>query len=578
MSEAQAAARLHEHIEALCAASIRALTGRRGLRFRGRRLHLGALRLPLYAPHLHPAPERDDFASFRGAADGLALRLTLSDPELHARLAPEGPVERLLFDWLEQFRVEAGVPETLPGVAANLRHRHEAWSLAYHAAGHTGSARGLLLYTLAQVARARVCAEPVLEATEDRIEATRFALAPRIGHALAGLRRDRFDQAAYAAHAAAIAAAVAAMLREAGAGAGIEKEADEAQVDQDEIRSVFGLLMEEEGTANERFATAVAASRRALNHGVDTYRIFTTAHDREEDAATLVRADALVEHRARLDRRIAAQHVHLSRLARALHALLAEPAHDGWEGAQEEGRIDGRALAQLVAAPAERRLFRREQSAPRAAAAVTFLIDCSGSMKAHAEDVAVLADVFARALEQAGVASEILGFSTGAWNGGRARREWLAAGKPARPGRLNERLHLRFKTFETSWRRGRSGIAALLKSDLFREGLDGEALHWAAARLIERDEPRKILFVVSDGSPMDGATHLANGADFLDAHLRQVAEGIERAGRIELHGLGVGLDLSAFYSSSHLLDLDARIGNAMFDEVLRLIARHGTRR
>ena len=216
MSDARATARLQEHIEELCGAAIRALAGRRDLRFRGRRLHLGATRLPLFAPHLHPTPERDDFASFRGAADGLALRLTLCDRELHARLAPAEPVERLLFDWLEQFRVEALVPDTLPGVAANLRHRHEAWSLAFHAAGHTASARGLLLYTLAQVARARVSAQPVVEATEDRIEATRFALAPRIGHALAGLRRDRFDQAAYAAHARAIAAVVAAMLRDAG--------------------------------------------------------------------------------------------------------------------------------------------------------------------------------------------------------------------------------------------------------------------------------------------------------------------------------------------------------------------------
>ena len=106
MSEAQAAARLQARIEELCAASIRALTGERDLRFHGRRLHRGRERLPLFAPHLHPSLERDDFDSFRGAADGLALRLTLSDAALHASLTPQDAVERLLFDWLEQFRVE----------------------------------------------------------------------------------------------------------------------------------------------------------------------------------------------------------------------------------------------------------------------------------------------------------------------------------------------------------------------------------------------------------------------------------------------------------------------------------------
>ena len=579
MSEAQAAARLQERVEELCAASIRALAGEGDLRFRGRRLHRGSTRLPLFAPHLHPSLERDDFASFRGAADGLALRLSLSDPALHASLVPEDAVEQLIFDWLEQFRVESLAPESLPGVVRNLRHRHETWSAAFNDAGHVDSARGLLLYTLAQVARARVTAEPVVAATEDRIEATRFALAPRVGHALAGLRRERRDQAAYALHALAIARVVAAMLRDTGGPGGDRDRRDEADPADDDARSVFGLLMEEkEDAANERFATAVSPRGRTIDDGAASYRVFTREYDREVDAASLVRPEALQEYRARLDARLAAQRVQVARLARTLHALLAVPAHDGWDGAQEEGRIDGRTLALLVAAPAERRLFRREHVEPRADAAVSFLIDCSGSMKVHAEDVALLVDVFARALEMGGVPCEILGFSTGAWNGGRARRDWLRAGRPGHPGRLNERLHLRFKPFETPWRRTRTGIAALFKSEVFREGLDGEALEWAAGRLAIREERRKILFVVSDGSPNDGATHLGNDPHYLDHHLRQVAGGIETAREVELHALGVGLDLSPYYRSSHVLDLDARIGNAIFAEVLRLVERGAERR
>jgi len=193
---------------------------------------------------------------------------------------------------------------------------------------------------------------------------------------------------------------------------------------------------------------------------------------------------------------------------------------------------------------------------------------------AHAAgDVAVLVDVFCRALERAGAASEVLGFTTGAWHGGRAQKAWLRAGRPARPGRLNERLHVVFKAFETTWRRGRAGIAALLHGEHFREGLDGEALAWAATRLLARPARRRLLVVVSDGSPTDGATALANGPDYLERHLHEVAGAIERGGAIELHALGVGLDLGAWYASSHLLDLDARIGNAMFAEVLALLGR-----
>ena len=153
MSTPQARARHQQQVEELCAASIRALAGEADLHFRARRLHRGRQPLPLHAPHLHPDLESDDYGSFRGAADGLALRLAHSDAALHRALAPADAIERSLFDLLEQFRAEARA--ALPGVRSNLRHRFEAWSLGAHHAGLTDTARGLLVYTVAQVCRAR---------------------------------------------------------------------------------------------------------------------------------------------------------------------------------------------------------------------------------------------------------------------------------------------------------------------------------------------------------------------------------------------------------------------------------------
>ena len=566
-----ARARLQQQIEALCAASIRALAGERDLHFRGRRLQRDGQRLPLFAPHLHPSLEHDDFASFRGAADGLALRLLRSDATLHARLAPADASERFVFDLLEQYRAEALVPAALAGVKGNLRRRHDAWSLAFHHAGHTDGAVGLLLYTVAQVCRARVIGDPVLEDTEDLLEATRAGLAPLIGDALAGLRRDRADQAAYAAHALAVARAVGDLLR--GAGHDTAK-VDPARPD-DEMKNVFGLLIEPEGESRDRFATAVATKGRRLDADAAAYRVFTTAYDREAPAIELVRRPVLGELRERLDKLVAGQGVNRTRLVRELRALFDRPRADGWDGGQEEGLVDGRRLARLVAAPADRRLFRSERVEPHPDCALTVLVDCSGSMKEHAGAVAVLVDTFARALEQAGVASEVLGFSTGTWNGGRAQRDWLRAGRPALPGRLNERAHIVFKSAATPWRLARAGIAALLHGPLFREGLDGEAVEWACARLAAREEARRILLVVSDGSPMDSATTLANDAQLLDLHLRQVVQRVERGGGIDVLGVGVGLDLSPWYGHSHVLDLGGSIGNAMFGEIVEMLAgRH----
>ena len=104
MTQVQAAVRLQQRTEELCAAAIRAMAGESDLHFRGHRLHRRGRALPLFAAHLHPSPEHDDLASFRGAADGLALRLLHSDPALHASLhgslAPAGAAERSLFDLL----------------------------------------------------------------------------------------------------------------------------------------------------------------------------------------------------------------------------------------------------------------------------------------------------------------------------------------------------------------------------------------------------------------------------------------------------------------------------------------------
>jgi cobaltochelatase CobT len=573
MTDTQARVRQQERVEELCAAAIRALAGESDLHFRGRRLHRRGEPLPVYAPHLHPSLDDDDFTSFRGAADGLALRLAHSDGELHRRLAPADAVERALFDLLEQYRVESLVSAAMPGVRRNLRHRHEAWSLGFHHSGQTDTARGLLVYTVAQICRARVTGDPVVEETEDLLEATRAALAPALGPALGVLRRARTDQAAYAPAALEIAQIVAAMLR-ADAPNGEEDEASRTS-DLAAARSVFGLIIEHDGAANERFATAVSGASRVLGDDAGAYRIYTTAYDREHAATELARPEALEAYRARLDERIAAQGVHVAKLARELGALLSTPRHDGWDSGQEEGRIDGRRLAGLIASPTERRLFRSERIEPVADCALTFLVDCSGSMKQHVEAVAVLLDVFARALDQAGVTNEVLGFTTGAWNGGRAQRDWIRAGRPADPGRLNEACHIVFKDAATPWRRARRGLAALLKNDLFREGLDGEAVAWAAERLERTEAERRLLLVVSDGSPADSATALANDPHYLDHHLRLVTGRLEAAGRIELFGIGVGLDLSPYYRRSHVLDLGGGIGNAMFREVLETLAgRH----
>jgi len=564
-------ARRQQRIEELCAASIRALTGDTQLHFRGGTLHRGAAPLRFLAPHLRDdstARGLDDFGSQRGLADAMALRLRHSDAALHRALAPSDPVERLVFEMLEQLRVETLAPTAMPGVAENLRHRFEQWSRAFHASRLTETRLGLLMYALAQSLWSVLNGQPPLAETEEIIETTRAKLGRALAGTLAGIRRERADQRAFAAHALRIAAIIGAMVRTAEAQQAGEREAREGD---DETPAAFALLLEVEQSDGDGIAAA-SGSSQALGAGSEGYRAYTTRYDREIDAAPLVRRELLREYRQRLDERIAASGIHLARLARLLAAILATPQRDGWNFGEEEGCIDGARLAQLVSAPAERRLFRLERHRPVADCAFAFLVDCSGSMKAHVEPVAIIVDVLVRALEAAGAATEVLGFTTGAWNGGRPYREWLARGRPPHPGRLNEVLHMIFKSADRNWRRARTDLAALMKPDLYREGVDGEALDWACGRLMQRAARRRILIVISDGCPMDSATALANDRFYLDNHLKEVVARHEQAGLVEVLGLGVGLDLSAYYRRCLATDPAEPIGNELLLSIAGLIA------
>ena len=565
----QQQARRLQQVESLCAATLRALTGDASLHYRGEQVFRGERRLAQHAPHLRIDPVASDFGDWRAAADGMALRLMHSDTALHRSLCPADAVERLIFELLEQLRVETRVPAALPGMAANLLLRFRAWSGAFVDSGLTEGRLGMLLFTVAQMCWSRLTGMRLPEEIEDHIEIMRGSLVDALGAHLRGIRQQRHDQRAFADHALAIAQVVGERVRrERG-----EAADDPAPQIEQAAQHGFALLLEfdDEGEL-DCMAAAATGDSKVFAEAAHTYRVFTTRYDTEVRAASLVRKALLREYRERLDRAVAAHSVNVSRLARMLSAVLARAQRDGWDFGLEDGRIDGRRLAQLVSSPSERRVFRHERYRPMADCVVSLLIDCSGSMKTHIEALAVVVDVLLRALEMAGARTELLGFTTAAWNGGRPYREWMRGGRPAAPGRLNEVCHLVFKDADRSWRRARTDVAALFKADLFREGIDGEAVEWACGRLMARDEARRILMVISDGCPSDSATGLANDAFYLDNHLKAVVARWGGSGGVEILGLGVGLDLSPFYRRCLAADLNQAVDGHLFQEIVALIA------
>lgn len=538
-----------ERVDELCATTIRAISHDPEVRFRRRVLHRGQVVLPFQAPHLHPPETDTDFMSRRGAADAMAWRIAFSDSHLHATLSPVDLVAAILFDMLEQYRVESLGADELPGSRANLTRRFLNWSGECETAGLLETAHGLLIFYVAQVGRSRVTGDPVPDDYGDLLESTRGGLAETIGPQFAKLRRLRNNQVEYSVPALAIVTAIGHLLA---TGSNLTQQEASASV-RARIPGLLDLKPEDLDTTGADLESGTSSSE-SPGSSRSTYQVFTTEYDRELPISAVVTSAAARVLRYQLDEHVAKQNGEVNKLTRALRTLFARPDTDSWESGHEEGLLDGRRLSQLITAPTHHRVFRQPMSVLAPAASVTFLIDCSGSMKKYRESVAVLVDIFARALDLVDIKCEILGFTTGAWNGGRARTDWLKAGRPAHPGRLNESWHLVIKDADTSWRRARNNIASLLSTNIYREGVDGEAVAWAYRRVAQQESSNRILLVISDGSPMDSATNLVNDDEYINRDLFNVVSAIEHADLVQLSALYFATGLPACFRDSRLLD------------------------
>ena len=545
-------------IERHCAASIRALSGHATAEYRRELLFEDNRGVQIYSPHLAANPEQDSLTRCRGVADAMACRLSFSDQELHASLMPEDQIARIVFDTLEQIRVESLAPTGLIGLRKNMDSAFHIWCRTSRGEGVAENELSLLLYSITQIARSRLINEELELEVEDIIESTRFKLAPIVGPDLAMLRKVKHDQFEFAQ----LALRIADTIREFAIAATGELQ------DHEVAKARQKMLMPRQHETDERYVEGGAPGEGAVK-GVEAasypYPIFCTDYDVEISGKSLYRVEQRIKLRAQLDRLVAAQAVSVPRLAQRLKNLFAIPEKSGWNFGEEEGYLDGRRLAQLVSNPAYSRVFKQQRWSQRCDTAVTFLIDNSGSMKRQRfEAVAVMVDIFSRALELAGIRSEILGFTTGGWTGGKSIEAWRKAGMPEKPGRLNDKMHIVYKDFDTSWRRGRYGISSMLNTTHFREGLDGEALQWASKRLSLQDADRRCLVMISDGAPMDSATHHHNDEQFLERHFSFVVDQIERGGVIDLRAIGIGLDMDEFFRQSIALDLTGTLGNNEF--------------
>ena len=110
----------------------------------------------------------------------------------------------------------------------------------------------------------------------------------------------------------------------------------------------------------------------------------------------------------------------------------------------------------------------------------------------------------------------------------------------------------------------------MLKEGLLKENIDGEAINWAFSRLRKRKEERKILMVISDGAPVDDSSLSVNSGDFLEKHLKKLVKFIEEKTQIEILAIGIGHDVSRYYSRAIKITDVNELGDVMISQLSSL--------
>ena len=562
-----------------------------------------------------PEPPRKlskaEAAIVRGNADSIALKLACHDSAVHRRLQPAGQQARAVFEAVEQARVEAIGARRMDGVAQNLTamlddrfHRAKFDQISERSEAPIEEALSLMV-------RERLTGLTPPPAAKKLVDFWRPLIEDRAGKDLDRLEDLVEDQRQFGD-------AVHDLLDSLEMGDDRSSDSEEEEEDGEEDRrkqdsgedgeaadsdEMQRMSVEDTQVSAEDMpdASAEAVEAPSSDMADDTdmgdtetpgepqrprqfgdnqprgpdYRAFTIKFDETIAAEELCEPEELDRLRGYLDKQLSHLQGVVARLANRLQRRLMAQQNRSWEFDLEEGQLDSSRLTRIVIDPLHPLSFKQEKDMRFRDTVVTLLLDNSGSMRGRPITVAATcADILARTLERCGVKVEILGFTTRAWKGGQSREQWLTAGKPANPGRLNDLRHIVYKSADAPWRRARKNLGLMMREGLLKENIDGEALDWAHKRLLGRAEQRKILMMISDGAPVDDSTLSVNPGNYLERHLRWVIEEIETRSPVELIAIGIGHDVTRYYRRAVTIVDAEELGGAMTEKLAELFEEH----
>ncbi len=569
----------------------------------------GATQESVRLPQVSRRMSREEVLLARGTADSLALRHKHHNAEVFARYVPQGDLARGIYKAMEHARCEAVGARDMPGTLGNIDAKINADAMKRGFGQIKEQSEAPLADAAGYMVRHLATGRDLPEAADNVMGLWKDFLTEKAGGTLDNVQDCLADQKEFAKFARQV-------IEDLGYGDQLGDDPDGLDDDQDDGAEENEDQEEDQdnqGSDEDDAEDNEAAPEQSQDEQMDqseaqvtmddsadmeqgdeqeipdgdapmdprppapfsdadpNYEVYCTDFDEEIKAEDLAEPAELERLRSYLDQQLEPLKGAVSRLANKLQRRLQAQQNRSWEFDLEEGILDAGRLARVVANPTTPLSFKMEKDTEFRDTCVTLLIDNSGSMRGRPISIAAIcADVLARTLERCQVKVEILGFTTKAWKGGQSREKWLGAGREQTPGRLNDLRHIIYKSADAPWRRVRPNLGLMMKEGLLKENIDGEALEWAHRRMSARQEARKILMVISDGAPVDDSTLSVNPANYLEKHLRDVIDMVEKRKIVELLAIGIGHDVTRYYDRAVTITDVEQLAGAMTEQLAGL--------
>ena len=543
----------------------------------------------VFLPDSNLLKKKIDVKNYRGVADFLALNLKYHNDTIYKKFKPKDIVSGELFDALEETRIITLGSIYMKGIASNLRTRIEFFCKKNQFNKIKKRNNSQITRAIKLLSSEFFLKEKLPKNTLSFIKLWKPIIIPLIIENLIEIKKELNDQAKFSEQSLEIIKKIKKFCEKK---EDLEKQKKKLnkkktyskknkEEELEKINSSFFFDKEidyKEKNLKQKIQKKKNLKKNEfLNNAIFKinedlkYKIYTNKFDKIIKAEEYCKKNELLQLHNQLLKESKDTFLTIKRVAKKLQNKLLVINKSFWNFDLEDGKINNSKLSKIIVNYNFKKIYKNFEEKKIKDTIVTLLIDNSGSMRGKPiQTAAICSKIISKILEKCLVKIEVLGFTTKEWKGGKSRENWIANDMPQKPGRLNDLMHIIYKTPEDTLKKIDHNFALMLKDGLLKENIDGESLLWALTRILKRNEERKILMIISDGAPVDDSTISTNSSNYLEKHLKKIIKFIENKTNVEIIAIGIGHNVNKYYKKAVTINDPDQLGGAMIKNFLEL--------